>query len=337
MQEAKDFVEGFKKSLFQPGGFSFEAMALTLFQFQAKQNPVYSRYLHYLGVQPEKIHKTEEIPFLPIELFKQHRIVSAEPPIEKIFESSGTTSQQTSRHYVADAEWYRRLSSRIFQEFFGDFSHYHFLALLPSYLERENSSLVFMVDEFIRQSQSPYSGFYLNDLEKLTETLQWLLQKKGSDPRKIMLWGVSFALLDLAEHFPMDLSAVMLLETGGMKGRRKELTREEMHALLKEKLNVKGVYSEYGMTELLSQAYAFPGRGFIQPPTMRVYLREINDPFCINNSLRSGVIQVIDLGNVDSCAFIATQDLGAFTAENEFLVLGRLDQSDLRGCNLLYA
>lgn len=324
---------------------SFQSLALEIFRHQAVHNPIYAQYIHHLGIQPRQINLLEQIPFLPIELFKQHRIVTKNQgscvdslsQAEVIFESSGTTGQQRSRHYVADPTFYLDISESIFEHFYGPLADYHILALLPSYLERNNSSLVYMVNHFITRTRSNYSGFFLNDINSLVIRLKELSQNVQ---KKILLIGVTFALLDLAESnhdlsFLQDTPNLIVMETGGMKGRREELLREEVHEILTKAFRVPTIHSEYGMTELLSQAYS-KGEGIFQfPSTLRILLRDVNDPFYISNALKSGGINVIDLANVDSCSFIETKDLGSFTSEGQFRILGRFDNSDIRGCNLM--
>jgi hypothetical protein len=250
----------------------------------------------------------------------------------EIFESSGTTGTELSRHYIQDLDFYYEVSTSVFQLFYGDPRRYIILALLPSYLERKSSSLVRMVDHLIRLSQSADSGFFLKNEEKLIDKLKYL---KGRSGKKILLFGVTFALLDLAEKFDEDLKDVIIVETGGMKGRREEIIRQEVHERLQKSFHVEQIHSEYGMTELMSQAYS-KGQGiYVTPPWMRVFTREINDPFTIDNGLKYGVINIIDLANIHSCAFIATDDLGAVKGSNRFEILGRIDNSDTRGCNLM--
>ncbi len=250
----------------------------------------------------------------------------------KIYESSGTTINTQSKHYIEDEKFYDNISELIFKMFYGDPEDYEFLALLPSYLERGDSSLVHMVRNLINKSGSGNTGFYLDDYGLLHRKIKDMLSHSD---RKIILWGVTFALLDFAEKYPMDLKNVIILETGGMKGRREELTRAEIHNILMTQFNVGSIHSEYGMTELLSQAYS-SGKGIFKiPPWMRIFTRDIYDPFAVNNQLNQGVINIIDLANVHSCAFIATDDLGRVHPDGSFEVLGRLDNSDLRGCNLL--
>jgi hypothetical protein len=266
------------------------------------------------------------------------------PEIEAVFESSGTTGVATSRHHVADLDWYRRVSIRLFEDVYGPLSHYHILGLLPSYLERNNSSLVYMVQHFIEQSRSPFSGFFLHHTDELLKILRNLVE--NTDERKVILWGVTFALLDLAESgrdwaFLQNTHSLITMETGGMKGRRREMLREEVHETLTTALGVTAIHSEYGMTEMLSQAYSQGDGIFETSATMRVLLRDINDPRTVfanaQNAPRYGGINVVDLANLDSCAFIETQDLGRFVEGNHhrFEVIGRFDNSDTRGCNLL--
>lgn len=322
----------FTNHLFQVTDETFADFALKLFRFQSANNPIYSKYLSYLQVNPASVLSIEDIPFLPIEFFKMHQIITpADAVAQGYFESSGTTGQQRSRHYVVDMNLYQRVALTIFEQFYGKLTKYHIFALLPSYLEREHASLVAMADYFIRESQSTYSGFYLKNYKEMIHKIE---QAKSS--RKVILMGVSFALLELAEQYQPDLQGLMVMETGGMKGKRKEMTRDELHRILTEKLNVDDIHSEYGMTELLSQAYA-KQRGVFQTPSwMRVLIRDINDPFCIDSQLHSGGINVIDLANIYSCAFIETQDLGRVNSQSgTFEVLGRFDNSDIRGCNLM--
>ncbi len=326
------FSDSFKASLFDTAPDTFERQALALFGYQAEHNPIYHTYLQYLRKDINQVTSLEQIPFLPISFFKHHPVITGNVPAKVMFESSGTTGQTPSRHYVHDPGFYLKVARTIFEKQYGSLTNWHILALLPSYLQRKGSSLVYMADYFIQQSQSVESGFFLHIRHELVAKLQKL---RNSD-RKTLLIGVTFALLDLAEQFPgLDLSHVTIMETGGMKGRRQELLREEVHQLLTRSFGVKSVHSEYGMTELLSQAYSSGEGIFGLPPTMKILLRDVNDPFCINNSLRSGGINVIDLANVDSCAFIETQDLGAITGPDTFRVLGRFDNSDVRGCNLM--
>lgn len=324
----------------------FEKTALDVFRFQAENNQVYKNYLTQLKVKPDSVKSIEQIPFLPIQLFKSQTVLCS-PNLEgfskglltpdstlfTIFESSGTTASTTSKHFVLDTELYKKSFLTGFKKFYGAPSDYCILALLPSYLERNNSSLVFMADELIRQSNHPLAGFYLNEFDKLNGTIQQLINQK----QKFILLGVTFALLDSPLNPPKGDFAMhgIVMETGGMKGRREEMIRSEVHDILKQKFVVEHIHSEYGMTELLSQAYS-KGKGIFEtPPWMKVLIRDTNDPFKIIDTGKSGGISVIDLANMYSCSFIATQDLGKTFSDGSFEVLGRFDESDLRGCNLM--
>lgn len=309
----------------------FTAAALELFKYQAQHCAVYREYLQMLGVVTEKVKSADTIPFLPVEFFKTQTVISNEKKQEIVFESSGTTGAEVSRHYIADKEIYMRSCRQSFEMFYGDVKDYCILALLPSYLERKNSSLVFMVDYFIRTGAQAESGFYLSDYDQLSDTLR-KLESKG---KKNILLGVSYALLDFAEQFPVHLSHTIVVETGGMKGRRKEMTRQELHHILCNAFKLKAIHSEYGMTELLSQAYSKGNGIFYCPPWMKILLRNPNDPFDVSDKRRSGNINIIDLANIYSCSFIATQDVGSTSEEGGFEVLGRTDAADVRGCNLL--
>ncbi len=326
------FISSFKESLFDP--FFFEEKALELFRFQASANQIYRKYLEFLRINPAKISLLSQIPFLPIEFFKFHSVTSVTATPEILFESSGTTGQVRSRHLVYDTAFYQKVAQRIFEDRYGPLTGFHILALLPSYIERSGSSLVYMVEHFIRQSGSSESGFFLHNREQLVSTIEILSRQN----KKVLLVGVTFALLELAEQYGgRDWSRVIVMETGGMKGRREELLRDEVHTILKQAFNLSVIHSEYGMTELLSQAYS-AGEGIFQMPhTMRILIRDSNDPFSMYAHQRNGGINIIDLANADSCAFIETKDLGVVLSENTFRVLGRFDNSDIRGCNLLIA
>ncbi|WP_338874614.1 acyl transferase [Spirosoma sp. SC4-14] len=326
----------------------FEPLSLAIFRYQAAFNPIYRTYLHYLGIQPNQITELGRIPFMPIGFFKKHQILTgfetgAKLPSNTVtFASSGTTqADQTSRHYVPDTDLYDAISTHIFEQTYGPLNNFHILALLPSYLERNNSSLVYMVQRFMAKTGSEKSGFFLHNHTELTEQLRQLTQQP--DQKKILLIGVTFGLLDWAESgedlsFLGQAPNLIVMETGGMKGRRQELLREEVHTILTQRLNIRSVHSEYGMTELLSQAYSQGNGVFGVSSTLRILLRDINDPFLVypSNYKRSGGINVIDLANLDSCSFIETQDLGQYVGENgDFRVIGRFDNSDVRGCNLM--
>jgi phenylacetate-coenzyme A ligase PaaK-like adenylate-forming protein len=309
----------------------FNSIAIDVFHFQYENNKIYRDFCNAPGIKPSIIDHYSQIPFLPIEFFKKHKVISCAEIPSLVFSSSGTTGMQTSRHFVNDPGLYRQSFLRAFKLFFGDPQDYHILALLPGYMERDGSSLIYMVNELIQLSKSYHSGFYLDELEQLRAKIISL----HNDERKILLLGVSFALLDMAEKFPVEHPRMMIMETGGMKGRRKEMIREELHNNLKVAFNVRTIASEYGMTELLSQAYSKSDGIFSTPPWMKVLIRDMNDPFTILESGKSGGISVIDLANLFSCSFIATQDLGKYVSSSEFQILGRFDNSDIRGCNLM--
>jgi phenylacetate-coenzyme A ligase PaaK-like adenylate-forming protein len=310
----------------------FSSLALEVFHFQAKENKVYKTYLSHLQISPSEIKEYSEIPFLPIEFFKTHQVLSSNKKPNLIFESSGTTGQQTSKHLVVSKSIYESSFLKSFSAFYENPEELCILALLPSYLERENSSLVYMMDHLIKMSKHKDSGFYLNNLEELSE----ILQKRNQDKRPALLLGVSFALLDLAESHYMPLSSnIKIMETGGMKGRRKEIIREELHSILKKAFHLERIHSEYGMTELLSQAYASADRKFHSPPWMKILIRDPYDPLTILPASQSGAINVIDLANIYSCSFIATSDLGRLHKNGSFDVAGRMDSSEIRGCNLM--
>lgn len=323
--------KSFKNNIFKINAKNFEKNALDLFKFQAKHNIIYNQYLLNLRINAEEINSLENIPFLPIEFFKTQRVKTGDWEPEVIFESSGTTGQIRSRHYIEDLEFYRRISKWYFEENYGKLHDHTIMALLPSYLERGNSSLVAMVAEFLNDSQLEFSGFYLNNLKELSDNLV----KLNNNSRPVILIGVSFALLNLADNFQYKLSNTIIMETGGMKGRREELTRDALHRRLKSAFDLEQIHSEYGMTELLSQAYANDKGLFKSPSWMRVMIREINDPFNLIDQDRIGGINVIDLANIHSCAFIETQDMGRKCLGDRFEILGRFDNSDVRGCNLL--
>lgn len=308
---------------------TFISLAIEVFHWQAEVNPVYSQYLRSIHADPLSITQLENIPFLPISFFKTHAVLSGEPSIQTKFLSSGTTGSVRSVHHIADPEWYLKVAEHIFGHFYTSLSETIILALLPSYQENPYSSLIYMIRHFIQRSGSPLSGFVQSE-----ERLRKALEEASQTSKKIFIFGVAYALLDLAET-GISLQGATLIETGGMKGRRKEITKEELHHTLREKLRLDEIHSEYGMTELLSQAYAAHDGLFQTPPWARVMTREVNDPYCDNTGQRSGIIKIIDLANIDSCCFIETEDIGLCTPSG-FKVLGRLDHSEARGCNLLY-
>ena len=310
---------------------SFNNLALKVFELQKNNVPIYKAYIKSLPTHFQSPDHYSKIPFLPIEFFKTHRVIDPSFVPEITFLSSGTTGISPSRHFVADRKWYEKVYTNTFDQFYGNPDQYCILALLPSYLEREGSSLVEMVDGLIQKSNHPDSGFYLNEFEKLYRVLLDLKSKN----QKTILVGVTFGLLDFIEKYKLEFPELIVMETGGMKGRRKELLREEVHTLLKNGFGVDHIHSEYGMTELLSQAYSKKEGIFHAPLQMKVLIRDINDPFSFLSDEVTGGINIIDLGNLYSCSFIATQDLGKKFNDGVFKVLGRFDNADIRGCNLM--
>ncbi len=311
---------------------TFESLALEIFQYQAVNNALYAQYLQLLGVQPAAVTHINAIPFLPIQFFKNYLVQTGTWSPEVIFTSSGTTGQTPSQHLVADLNAYLLNTRRNFEHFYGDLSQYCILALLPSYLERQGSSLVAMADYFIRNSRHSQSGFFLYDYERLVQTLEYC--KKHHIPT--LLLGVSYALLDLAEQYELDLSdPIIIMETGGFKGKReKEMIREELHKYISKRLNAQNIHSEFGMTELLSQAYA-KGQRFTPGPPLKVFTRQITDPLSPERTGKTGLLALIDTMNVHSMSFILTEDIGRVYECGSFEVLGRMSGSEWRGCNLL--
>lgn len=310
---------------------NFQEKALEIFRYQAEEVLVYKDYIQHLGIEPSEIKQIEDIPFLPISFFKTHQVFHQNKTEEICFTSSGTTGMSTSKHRVANLKIYEQSFKRAFDLFYGNIKEYCVLALLPSYLEREGSSLIYMAETLIKDSKHPSSGFYLHNLEDLSRTLK-VLETQG---QKTMLLGVSYALLDLIEKEKFDLKHTVVLETGGMKGQRKEMIKEEFYAVLKAGFGVSEIHSEYGMTELLSQAYSAGEGQYRCPPWMKTLIRDVNDPFYFLGKGKSGGLNIIDLANIDSCSFIATQDLGKHNLDGSFSILGRFDNSDIRGCNLM--
>jgi hypothetical protein len=304
----------------------FEACALELFRFQAKHTKPYAEYLHLLGVDPDSVSRVEDIPFMPIELFKSHDVYCGEQTPEIIFTSSNTGSTVPSRHMMASLEGYQKSFTRAFEIFYGSPKGWSIYGLLPNYLEREGSSLVYMVDHLIKLSGS--GGFYLNDYERLIGDME-------ADPKPKILLGVSYALWDMAEQYAPKLCDTVVMETGGMKGRRKELSKGELHAILCQGFGVEHIHSEYGMAELTSQAYSSGGGIFRAPQWMRILVRDVNDPMDHRPQGMRGGIDIIDLANLSSCAFIQTQDMGRLMEDGSFIIEGRIAGSDIRGCNLL--
>ncbi len=309
----------------------FVQAALQTFGYQYQHNQVYQRFCTLLGRTPDKVRQLTDIPFLPIEFFKSEAVYCGNERPTTVFTSSGTTGSQTSRHYVKDLAVYQQSFRQGFADFYGNIEEYTVLALLPSYLERIGSSLITMVADLIERSGSADSGFYLNEYDLLAEKLT-SLDRSG---RKVLLIGVSFALLDLVETHRFHLKNTIVMETGGMKGRRKELIREELHAILCEGFGVEHIHSEYGMTELLSQAYSAGSGLYESVRWLKVLIRDTNDALSYQRPLKTGGINLIDLANIHSCSFIATQDLGRLHPDGRFEVLGRFDNADIRGCNLL--
>lgn len=328
----------FEHNIFDFNNYPFDSLAVEIFRFQYRENKVYQEYVNNLGIGWENLIKPSQIPFLPISFFKTHSIRSTLFEPELVFESSGTTQTVNSRHELKKRAVYEKSFLLSFEKFYGPVSDWCIIGLLPSYLERQHSSLVLMVDELVRKTGHPKSGFYLYDHEKLYLHLLEL----ESNAQKTLLIGVSFALLEFAEKYPMKLRHTLVMETGGMKGRRKEMTRPELHEFLIERLGVSKVHSEYGMTELLSQGYSYGDGLFNSPHWMKVCLREEDDPLSVlaeedlkAGEVANGVINVMDLANIYSCAFIATDDMGKLHADGKFEVLGRMDNSDIRGCSLM--
>jgi len=309
----------------------FEKIALKVFRFQYDNNVVYREFCQYLNVEKHDVKSLQQIPFLPIQFFKSHEVLSSEEKIQETFTSSGTTGMTTSRHLVTDITLYEESYRKAFSEFYGNIENYAVLALLPSYLDREGSSLIYMVDDLIKLSNHPESGFYLNNYDELIQKLIEL----DSSGENIILIGVTYALLDLIEKQNFQLKNTIIMETGGMKGRRKEMIREELHDLLCKGFGVDAIHSEYGMTELLSQAYSLGHGVFECPNWMQILIRDTEDALSYIENGKTGGINVIDLANINSCSFIATQDLGKKKPNNSFEVLGRFDNSDIRGCNLM--
>ena len=323
--------------VFDASGDNFNKLALEIFHFQSAHNSNYRRYCELLHIHPEEVTDLRQIPYLPIRFFKTHDIFTGELKTERVFESSGTTGSVPSRHLIKDIRLYQKSFNKAFTQFYGRPSNYCILGLLPSYLERNNSSLVMMVDQLIKQSGHPQSGFFLHD----HRTLHSIILHNEILQQPTLLIGVSYALLDFSEAFPMKLEHTIVMETGGMKGRKKEITREELHDRLKKNLGTAQIHAEYGMTELLSQAYSHADGLFRCPPWMKVLIREEDDPLVIKSKENIsgkplvGALNIIDLANVWSCSFIGTDDLGRLHANGSFEMMGRMDESDIRGCGLL--
>lgn len=320
----------FVNNIFNKKIENFQLEALHAFNYQQKHVSVYNKWIESIGKKNIEINQLIEIPFLPISFFKTHSVISNQKEAVLTFESSGTTSTVNSKHFVANAEVYKESFRTGFEIFYGNIQEYCIIGLLPSYIERNNSSLVYMINDFIQQSNHINSGFYLNEFEKLAR----IIQENEKANIKTIIVGVTFALLDFAEQFSFPLQHTLLMETGGMKGRREEISRKEVHQILKQSFSLETIHSEYGMTELLSQAYSKGDGIFYCPPWMKVLVRSEDDPFQISETGK-GVLNIIDLANIYSCSFIATEDVGIVYDDSSFEVQGRLNNSDLRGCNLL--
>lgn len=313
------------------GKKQFEKIALKVFRHQYENNPVYRNFCDFLKTEKERVKTIAQIPFLPIQFFKSHKVLSNTSAVLQTFTSSGTTGIATSKHFVTDISLYEESYRQAFSRFYGNIEDFAVLALLPSYLEREGSSLIYMAADLIQLSNNPHSGFYLNNYDELIEKLTTL----DNSGQNVLLIGVTYALLDLIEKQNFNLNNTIVMETGGMKGRRREMIREELHELLCSGFGVSAIHSEYGMTELLSQAYSLGNGIFECPPWMQIEIRDTEDALSYVDNGKSGGINVIDLANYNSCSFIATQDLGKKYDNDTFEVLGRFDNSDIRGCNLM--
>lgn len=309
----------------------FEKITLKVFRHQYDNNAVYRDFCSFLNKDKQNVKSVKEIPFLPIQFFKSHDVLSSTDTVQETFTSSGTTGTVTSRHLVTDLSYYEQSFRKAFSQFYGNIEDYTVLALLPSYLQREGSSLIYMVDDLIQGSNNPDSGFYLNNYDELITKLTTL----DNAGQNVLLIGVTYALLDLIEKQDFNLKNTIIMETGGMKGRRKEMIREELHDILCKGFGVSEIHSEYGMTELLSQAYSLGNGIFECPPWMDILIRDTEDALSYIDYGKTGGINVIDLANINSCSFIATQDLGKKYTNQSFEVLGRFDNSDIRGCNLM--
>ena len=309
----------------------FEKYSIEIFNYQFEKNTIYKEFCRLTGKNPSNIRSSFEIPFLPIQFFKTHKIISSNQPIKKTFYSSGSTKNNLSKHHIIDLKLYEDCFFKIFMDFYGSPSQYNIIALLPTYLENKNSSLIYMVNKLIEKSENKHSGFYLDNYKELKEKLLYL----EDGDKKTILFGVSYALLNLIDFHKFKLKKTIIIETGGMKGKRKELIKSELHQMLKIGFGVKNINSEYGMTELISQAYSIHNEKFKSPPWMKIYIRESEDPMNIKTDNKSGGINIIDLANYNSCSFIATDDLGKLDKDGNFEILGRLDNSDQRGCSLL--
>ena len=310
----------------------FNEIALEIFRYQYNNNHIYKQFIDINDFKISEINHYKSIPFLPIEFFKTHKILTSNIIPEMFFESSGTSGMTRSRHFISNIDIYEKSFLKGFETFYGNIEKYSLIALLPNYQEQKNSSLIYMINKLIAATKNTDSGFYLYNLENLAKKLTELNTKK----QQTILFGVTYALLDLAENFPVNIPETIIFETGGMKGRRKEMIREELHKTLKKAFKVNTIHGEYGMTELLSQAYSKENGRFYAPKWMKILIRETNDPFSILENNITGGINIIDLANIESCSFIATQDLGIVFKDGSFEISGRFDNSDIRGCNLMH-
>lgn len=324
-------IQQFRNTLPELTPLTFDEQALQLFRYQAENNPTYKEFISYLKITPNTIKSVNDIPFMPIEFFKSHPIKCGHWEADTIFTSSGTTGNETSKHEISSLPFYLSNTKVIFEEKYAPIKEFVVLALLPAYLERKGSGLISMTNHFIELNTSPHSGFYLYNHKELFEQLVQL-KEKG---QKTLLIGVTFGLLDFTENYSIHFPELIVMETGGMKGRKEEITRPEVHQLLKKAFKTEHIHSEYGMTELQSQAYSKGNGLFDCPNWMKVLIRETDDPLTLAKTGKSGGINIIDLANTDTCAFIATQDVGKLHSNNQFEVLGRFDHSDTRGCNLM--
>lgn len=321
----------FKDKIFQIKSIKeFNYLALEIFKYQANNNNIYNTFLNKLNIDVATIDTIDKIPFLPIEFFKHHKVITGSNQVQTVFRSSSTGGIQ-SLHYIKDISLYEKSFFQSFKLFFGKPTDYCILALLPNYIEQGQSSLVYMVNDLMKQSSHPNNGFYLYNLNELSHILQKLEKQKI----KTILWGVSYALMEFANQYPQSLNNTIIIETGGMKGRKEEIIRTELHDFLKNRFNVNKIYSEYGMTELLSQAYSTGNENFKFPPWAKIFIRDIYDPLSYLRFGKKGGINIIDLANINSCAFISTMDIGILNENNTFKILGRYDNSEVRGCNLM--
>jgi Acyl-protein synthetase, LuxE len=326
-----DFQNNYKNKIFSLQNQNFDMLALELYKFQTIENPIYQQYQKLMGIDYTKVTDIVHIPYLPIEFFKTHPVLCKNCTVDLAFESSGTTGMQRSKHYIHDQELYKHSLFKGFEYFFGKPEKYVFVFLLPVYLENKSSSLLYMAKELAASSKYQEASFYLNNFGKLFNDLQLLMQKG----EKIFLWGLTSALTDFFTDYKIDLKDSIILETGGMKGRQTEFTRKEVHKIISDRSGVVNVYSEYGMTELLSQAYSLGDGLFKTVPWMKILIRDMNDPLNLLDQNETGCINIIDLANIYSCAFIATDDIGKTYPDQSFEVIGRMDNSVLRGCNLM--